>query len=61
MAKKPKPARSGIPFRVYLPEELAEELEEFVKNSDPPTTKSGVLLAALRAYLKEKKGAKKTR
>jgi hypothetical protein len=51
---KPKPTggKHTSPREAFhLPTDLKTALEAFVEASDPPTTKTGVMIAALKEYL----------
>lgn len=52
--QKQQNSRGGVQVGgVYLPADVAEAFYRRVEQADPPTTIKGVILTALRRYLRE--------
>ncbi len=51
-SKQPPQRRTGESLSVWLPSDLFAELEAFVAASDPKTSKTAVVVTALRGYFR---------
>jgi hypothetical protein len=51
--KKPKPSRSGVPLHVWIDEEIAGALQDYLDETDPSIFKTSAVEAALRDFLRK--------